>query len=920
MDPRRWQEIERIYQAAVEVEPERRGALLEEACAGADELRKEVESLLAALSEANEVFKAPAMEVVARELARQPIPSLVGKTLRHYRIKDKIGEGGMGEVFLARDEKLERHVAIKFLPQDMLGDSVARERFLREAKSAAKLDHPHICVVHEAGEFKGVPFIVMEHVEGQSLKQRLARGPLPLEKTMQLAAEIAEALQEAHSRHIIHRDLKPANVMLTRAGHVKVMDFGLAKRLLSSEKSTTEEETLTELTRMGTTMGTLAYMSPEQLQGQPVDHRSDIFSFGALLYETLTRVHPFRKDVGMATAAAILSKDPAPLSQHAPDVPQQLVRLVSEMLAKTPAQRPQSMRQINEQLKGILLELQPRPEEAGVLNLKKLARIFRRPQIAIPADRYWTMEELREDLEAVAEGLKPLKAKRKVRRKILGLNVTFLLPAALVVVFALLFGLNIDSLRDRVFGGKGNAEPAIRLAVLPFVNLSSDPEQEFLADGVTQELITQLGRLHPEGLSVIARISVMRYKKVEKSIDQIGRELEVEYVLEGSARREAERVRITAELIRVADQAQLWADTYERDISGILAVQGQVAQAVAKALAVKLLPSEQARLASARTVNPEAYEAFLKGYALWQKLTMPAVNEAQRWFETAIEKDPSYAPACAGLALVWGVRRQMGIVPYSEAPKIKALALQALALDEDCPEAHEVLAAFLTWSERDWAAAETEWKRALELNPNSAFTHAYYAHFLANMGRAAEALRHSQRAIKLDPFNALYHGLHTVVLYYLRRYDDALAAARDALAIDPKQQIAVSYFQYYYLAKGMHKEQLADQRMRIANDPELIAAFERGLAEGGYEGAQRGIPDVLAARYEKGKFFDAMGVARRYLDGGDKDRAMEFLYKAIADHAQTVPYLGVPEWDALRDDLRFQALLRRIGLPLDQKK
>ena len=309
----------------------------------------------------------------------------IGQTISHYRISEKIGQGGMGEVFLARDTSLERNVAIKFLPQEMRSDPVARDRFLREAKSAATLDHPHICVVHEANEVEGSPFIVMEYVEGESLKARLERGPLPLEQTLQLAAEIAEALQEAHSKHIIHRDLKPANVMLTRAGHVKVMDFGLAKRLLSAEHATTEAETITELTQMGTTVGTLAYMSPEQLQGLPVDHRSDIFSFGALLYEMLTSIHPFRKEVGMATAAAILSKDPAPLAEHAPGIPPQLVKLVSEMLAKTPERRPQSMRQIHEELKGILLEVQAPPEETGVLNLKSLGRSLRRPQVAIPA-------------------------------------------------------------------------------------------------------------------------------------------------------------------------------------------------------------------------------------------------------------------------------------------------------------------------------------------------------------------------------------------------------------------------------------------------------------------------------------------------------------------------------------------------------
>jgi tetratricopeptide (TPR) repeat protein len=429
-------------------------------------------------------------------------------------------------------------------------------------------------------------------------------------------------------------------------------------------------------------------------------------------------------------------------------------------------------------------------------------------------------------------------------------------------------------------------------------------------------MITQLGRLHPQSLSVIARTSVMRYKKAEAPVDRIGRELGVDHVLEGSVQREGGRIRIAADLVRVRDQTQLWADTYERELSGILTVQSQVAQSVARALAIELLPPEQARLASTRTVNPEAYEAFLRGYALWQRLNAGSLDDAQRWLEAAIEKDPSYAPAHAGLAWVWLARGQMGIVPYSEAPKVRAAALQALALDEACSEAHEVLASFLTWSEWDWAGAEKEWARALELNPNSANTQAYYAHFLANRGRAAEGVRHSERAIRLDPFNALYHALYGVVLFYLERHDDALAAARAALAIDSRQWVALSQFRQYYFVKGMRDELLAEVRTRIANDPERIAAFERGLREGGHEGAHRGVADVLAAQYEDGRYKSANGVALRYLDAGDREKAIEWLYKACENHDQNLPYLGTPQWASLRGDPRFQALARRIGIPL----
>jgi len=778
-----------------------------------------------------------------------------------YRILEEIGQGGMGIVYKAEDLKLKRCVALKFLPPHLMDLPELKERFLIEAQAAAALSHPNICVIHEVGESEDRPYIAMEYVEGETLRDTIRRGPLKTEEALDIAVQVAAGLGEAHHKDIIHRDIKSANIMVTEKGQAKVMDFGLAKLRGGSS-----------LTKSQTTLGTVAYMSPEQARGGDLDQRTDIWSLGIVLYEMLAGKLPFRGDHDQTVIYSILHREPESLMKARPGTAPELEHVVGQALAKK------------------------------------------------AADRYQTMEQFRGDLAAVAEGLRPLKAKRRARSRIFGLNVTYLLPAALAVIL-ILFGLNIEGLRDRAFGKKGRAEPAIRLAVLPFMNLSGDPEQEVLSDGLTQELITQLGRLHPEGLSVIGRTTVMRYKKGDTPIDQIGRELGVNHILEGSVQREANRVRITAELIHVIDQTQIWADTYERDLSGILSVQSQVAQSVAKALAVKLLPAEQARLASARTVNPEAYDAYLKGSSLWKTLKPADLDAAQRSFELALEKDPSYAPAYEGLTWVWLVRQQMEIIPPGEAgPKAKAAALQALALDKNSAEAHEAMASVMTWSDWDWAGAEPEWQRALELNPNGANAHAYYAHFLAQRGRADEGLRHSELAIKLDPFNALYHGMHGMVLTYLRRFDDAMAAARTAISIRSDMRVPFSVMQYVYMVKGMRDEQLADQRLRIANDPERIAAFERGLAEGGYEGAQRGIADVLAARYAKSQYHNAPGVALRYLDAGDNDRAIEWLQKAYDVHDPELAYSGMPPWDRLRDDPRYQALLRRIGLPLDEKK
>jgi TolB-like protein/Tfp pilus assembly protein PilF len=470
-------------------------------------------------------------------------------------------------------------------------------------------------------------------------------------------------------------------------------------------------------------------MSPEQLRGRPADARSDVWALGVVLYEMAAGVRPFAGLTGYELSEAILSRSPRPLPAG---VPPGLAAVIEHCLAKEPGQRYQGAAEVGSAL------------ETGA---------GRRP--ALLARRRWA------------------------------------LLASLAVAVAIAAALGVDSAR-RLFSGGGDARPpAVRMAVLPFANLTGDPEQEYLSDGLTQELIAQLGRLHPEGLSVIARSSVMRYKKGDTPVDQIGRELGVAYVLEGSARREANLVRITAELVHVADQTQLWADTYEREVSGLLALQSEVARRVAEALALRLLPAEQARLTSARTVDPEAYEAYLKGSYHWQKLTREDLDTAQRYFERALAKDPSYAPAYEGLAWVWGSRQQIAATPPHEGgPKAKAAALRAIALDDRSAGAHEVLALVATWTDWDWAGAEPEWRRALELDSSSANAHAYFAHFLAITGRAAEAIAHSERALELDPFHAAFHGMYAWVLYFDRRFDDAMVAARTALAMQPDQPVA----------------------------------------------------------------------------------------------------------------------------------
>ena len=732
-----------------------------------------------------------------------------------YRILEEVGAGGMGIVYKAEDLRLKRPVALKFLPPHLMDEPDLKERFLVEAQAAASLSHPNICVIHEVGESEDRPYIAMEYVQGETLRERIGKGPLEPGEAVGLVDQVAAGLGEAHGKGIVHRDVKSANIMVTAKGRAKVMDFGLAKLRGGSS-----------LTKSQTTLGTVAYMSPEQARGEELDGRTDIWSLGVVLYELLAGKLPFRGDHDQTVIYSILHREPEPLTKLRPGLAPELDHVVGQALTKK------------------------------------------------AVDRYKSMEELREDLAAIAEGLKPLRAKPK--------------PAA------------------------------IKLAVLPFANLTGDPEQEFLSDGLTQEMITLLGRLHPQRLGVIARTSVMRYKKSETPIDQIGHELGVDYVLEGSARREGSRVRVSADLIQVRDQTQLWGDVFEREMSGILVLQNEVAGNIAKALAFKLLPSEQTLLAAARPVNPEAHEAYLKGLQYSYKLLPTEMDTAFQYFELALKKDPGYALAYAGISFVWTARQQMGLVPPTEAtPKAKAAAQQALALDDTVAEAHYALANIMAWGDWDWTGAEREFKRAIELNPNFPDARIYYSHLLGITGRHDEAMAEVRRVLEIDPYNSLYQSLAAAVFLLAHRYDEAITQARGAQRTNANDPVAHNLLVICFFMKGLAEEAYAEWKAMwntpLYGNRDIAEALERGYAEAGFAGAMRHMTEAWAkVVYERS---EPWYLALAYVMAGDKERALEWLEKGFELHDPNMSYLGLPGIDGLRSDARFQDLLHRMNLP-----
>ena len=822
---------------------------------------------------------------------------MLDKTISHYRILAAIGKGGMGVVYKAEDLRLGRAVALKFLPEDLVHDAVSLERFQREARAVSALNHPNICVLHDIDRYEDRPFLVMEYLEGQTVRERLEGRGFSLADALEVAIPVLDALDTAHASGIVHRDITPANIFLTVRGHVKILDFGLAKQVTRTGAMASEIVTVAApVTSPGHTVGTVAYMSPEQARGEDLDARSDLFSFGVALYEMATGNRPFGGSTTALMFVSLLQERPAPPTQLRPDLPRELDRILYKALEKDLDLRYQSASDMRADLRRLRRDLDLKHAIEPSEQTAKLPAASTGPMLRYTTSRTAQAEPPgRDRAESSAEYLaRQIKRHRRV----------VALAMALLVILA---GLGVWlGLREK---------PLDSLAVLPFVNAGADPGTEYLSDGIAESIINTISQL-PK-ISVRSFSSVARYRNKEVNPQDVGRDLNVRAVITGRLVRHGDDYTVSAELIDVRNNRQVWGSVYTRTASGLLPVQEQIAREISEKLRMKLTGEDVQRIARRATGDSAAYQLYLQGLYHWNKGTLEDLQQSIDFFGQAIQKDSRYALAYAGQADAYAQMADFNVLPAREVmPKVRSAAAKAIELDGGLAEAHTSLA-WAMYHDWDWIGAEAEFRRAIELNPGYPTAHSWYADYLTVLGRFDEALTEMNSAFSLDSASAAANLAFASRFYYARQYPQAIEQCQKTLALDVRFVPAHVLLGRAYEQKGSLDQATGEFKKALElseGDSNELAALGHAYAVSHQGSEARKILDQLKERSDQ-TYVQPMALAAIYIALGDKDQAFDWLQKAFEDRSDWLVYLKVdPQFDAVRSDPRYLDLERRVGL------